>query len=287
MREKGGKYSCRFNLPNPIITSTKVVVVDIPYTKGDKKNQIRKTCVKLVFSTNDGWVNSHSKVGLSTWGANMDIALLIDYEAIIEYVAKYSNKVETPSAAFRDVVRKSIQVQQENSISSTKGILRKAFNRIAGRRDKCVMEVAHLILSSPYVVCSHAFQLVNLTSSTRRVNLEGNAEESATKKNLVDLYAGRMILENWKNPLSYAIVGNTLDSLSLQKFVISFKISSSKIEKRNNEKKPIVAVFSPDFKSNQESPDYWRYAYVSLLKYKPWVGFKESALAEIKEVPLN
>ena len=188
MRLKGKEFKCRFDFPRPIIDKTMVVVQDVL----NKNGKIRKTIVKFVFCTNDGWVNSNSKIGLSTWGANMDIALLIDSETIIEYIAKYCNKVEKPSSAFRDIVQKGLKQQQEDTTSNTKNILRKAFNRIAGRRDKCIMEVAHLILSSPYVVCSHAFQLVNLTSTTRKVNLGGNEEELATTKNLVDMYAERM-----------------------------------------------------------------------------------------------
>ena len=36
-------------------------------------------------------------------GANMDMNILVDFDSIVKYVAKYGNKVETPTKAFEDV----------------------------------------------------------------------------------------------------------------------------------------------------------------------------------------
>ena len=66
----------------------------------------------------------------------MDMSLLIDADAVYQYVAKYCTKVEKSSTALKEVMRAAARNQVERGIDNPKSILRTAFNRLVGHRDK-------------------------------------------------------------------------------------------------------------------------------------------------------
>ena len=75
----------------------------------------------------------------------MDFSLLIDEFQVANYVAKYCTKSETPSDALKAVVKTKCSVAREEQDDDSRKILRRAFNNLAGKRDKTVMETCHLI----------------------------------------------------------------------------------------------------------------------------------------------
>lgn len=131
------------------------------------------------------------------------------------------------------------------------------------------METCHLINSSSYVICSHCFESVNLASNNRKVNTEETSEEPVTESNLIDLYAGRLKADKWKNKNTYASVYGLLNNMTLADFM-------GKKEVRISANKSVVSLFSPNVSSDPNRPDIWRYAYVTLMKLKPWTSFPES-----------
>jgi hypothetical protein len=97
--------TCRFEFPRILCDKTRVIVKDSAYKPGDNKGELRRTKVEIIFASNDGWLNSHSKIGILGWGANIDMSILKDARAVVEYVAKYSTKTETVSKALSDILR--------------------------------------------------------------------------------------------------------------------------------------------------------------------------------------
>jgi hypothetical protein len=91
------------------------------------------------------------------------MSILIYATSVIDYVAKYCNKVETASKGLSHVLSGVVRNGQERG-HDTMRVLRAAFNRLAGRRDKCSQETADLINSTPIVICSHSFVMINLKS---------------------------------------------------------------------------------------------------------------------------
>ena len=67
----------------------------------------RKSKSRASSSTNRNAQTPTSQLGLLMNGANMDMNILVDFDSIFEYVAKYCNKMETPTKAFEDVNGKS------------------------------------------------------------------------------------------------------------------------------------------------------------------------------------
>jgi hypothetical protein len=114
-----------------------------------------------------------------TWGANMDMSILIDHESVVSYVAKYCSKSETPSAALSAMLRTTLKNRIDRGQSiDTKKVIRSVFNKTVGSRDKCAMETCHLMNSTPIALCSHSFATINIGSKHREVNNEeGGGEE--------------------------------------------------------------------------------------------------------------
>lgn len=90
------------------------------------------------------------------------------------------------------IIRDALRHGEEIGVLEACKVLRRAFNRLAGRRDKCTQETAHLVSSTPVAICSHTFVLVNMLSKSRKINTDGADDDSATKDNIVDLYGKRM-----------------------------------------------------------------------------------------------
>lgn len=278
MRKGVSGESCRFNFPRPIRSSTEVRVTDVVYKRGPMAGKIRTTRVELLFKTNDGWVNSHSDVGLTTYAANMDISVLVDETSVVEYVAKYCSKIEQPTKALGDIIRQAVRGQQEEGVENPRSILRKGFNVLSGRREKCETEVAHLLNSSSYVYCTHTFETVNLYSSIRRVNTEGTTSDALTLATWKDIYASRMSENRWKSPEVFRQVEPCLSTMCLRDFCKLHTKRSGKVDRRDSKSKPVVIVFSPDVRSDVDRTDYWKYAYTTLVRLIPWFDYEDSVV---------
>ena len=251
----------------------------IIYYRGANKGKVRVTKVIMQFKTNDGWTNAHSIVGLQLNSGNMDASILIDNGTMINYVAKYCNKVENPTSALKNVITTALQAQTDTGGDlNPKNLLRRTFNRLCGRRDKSEVECLHLLLSSPYVYCSSAFESINLASNLRKVNADAQSTEPATVSNLVDLYAQRNLLEKWKHAQEFDELALQLPTLSLKSFIKGYRSYVGKIVARKTNLKPLVVVFSPEYSSNTEKPGFYKYAYYTLMKYKPWADFPDTLI---------
>ena len=85
----------------------------------------------------------HNHVAFLSWGGNIDLSILIDSTAVLEYVANYSTKSETSSHAIGSMIKAAIRKREERNQSESPQIMRTLFNLLS-RRDKCTQEIAHL-----------------------------------------------------------------------------------------------------------------------------------------------
>jgi len=168
--------------------------------------------------------------------------------------------METPSQALRCILHDGLRLQQEHNTSDTRTVLRRTFNRITGRREKCIMEVTHLLMPQPYVKCSHAFVIINIMGGTREVNTSGEDTEAATKNNLIDMYSYRLDRRQWSDKTYYDRNRDSLVEMSLVTFVTNFSVRMKKIHYKSSSGKSVVPVFSPDVTySRHDHPSFWQY----------------------------
>ena len=215
----------------------------------------------------------------------MDMSILIDDYTVVNYVAKYCAKDETPTNALKALINTKCVMAREENAEDCKRILRRTFNNLAGTKDKCVQQTAHLINSSSIVECSHTITQMNLFPAHAKVDRTGHADahldELVVKKTSpVDLYGARMSPNLWKatetcNHYQKASEKFQLETMPLIEFFKHFRVLKGQIVLKLTGKKKEILKFSPQVKCNINSPDYWRYCLVSLIKYKPWFTFKE------------
>jgi hypothetical protein len=106
-------------------------------------------------------------------------------------------------------------------------------------------------------------------------NQEGLDRPVTSRKiDIVGLYTLRMLEEHWNRFDEYA--SEVVEHLSLYTFVRRYKRVGKKISVIRQNSKPAVFRYSPEVKCVRESPDYWKYCLVSLLKHKPWINHREN-----------
>ena len=165
---------------------------------------------------------------------------------------------------------------QEAGNLETAKVLRRTFNRVAGRRDKCTQETSHLMLSLPYVFCSHSFYNVNLSSMLRKVNVEASDPAApAVLSNLLDLYGARMDAASWESQEMFATASPSLLNMCLTSFVRQFTRSKEARITARKGKGDCIPLFTPEYKSTR-GENYYKHCLVALLRFLPWTGIPET-----------
>ena len=88
-----------------------------------------------------------------------------------------------------------------------------------------------------------------------------------------------MIHSSWVNDQVYDQYISTLENMNLRDFCANFCVAQQGQlhNKICRDKKPnYVAIFYPNKSSYPRSDEYSEYCMLELLKFKPWVGDKES-----------
>ncbi|XP_066921730.1 uncharacterized protein [Clytia hemisphaerica] len=239
---------CRFNFPFEDCNETYIEFEELNSKKYGKQYR-----PKIVLKRNDSRVNRHQRLQLQSWRANCDIQPIIDYNACLEYLAKYASKAEKISDVARDAFVSV--VENLKGTEQMRSVIQKLMIRAVGERDFSIQEVMHHILSLKLV--SSSFQVVNVSVDGSR-KVEINNEDVLTEASTVDNYANRANLEGCD-----AFV---LDSNFMQ-FVSNYSVQKDVLKKR---KKPVIVRAFPTPSFDPKGPNFYVFCKYQLLKYKPW-----------------
>ena len=179
LRRKSGQQDlqCRFDYPRPTQTSSTINFERLA------DGTIRAT---LTTCRNDPRVNSHNRLLLQNWRANVDLQIIIDIQACARYMAKYVAKSEPRSQAVTEIFNFCVSSLRDDS--DTRSALRRAMIRAVGERDFSAQETAHMLLSLPLVSCSYSFITLSLTGN-RRVAEDPESGELTLQQSLLDHYS--------------------------------------------------------------------------------------------------
>lgn len=155
------ELKCRFDNPRPL--------QEMSTLQFEKLNDgtIRAT---LTTQHNDPRVNSHNRVMLQHWRANVDLQVIVDVEACARYMTKYAAKSEPRSRCIEDILKTCV-----DSLSNEAGAhkaLRSAMLCTVGERDFSSQETTHMLLSLPLISCSYNFITVSLDASQQLTHNE-------------------------------------------------------------------------------------------------------------------
>lgn len=241
---------CRFKFPREQQSET-----DIHFEQMSN-DHIRAT---LLTKRNDPRVNSHNRLLIQNWRANVDIQIIVDADGCANYLAKYAAKGEPPSNTLKPVF--TTCVERLNDTSDTASLFRRSMLRAAGQRDISAQETSHLLMSEPLYSCTFNFITLSLNGSHQVHALrDQSTTDEVVDPSLLDSYAERPQSSN-----SYPQIA----TMCLIQFARSFSIVNHQIRKRSNE--VIVRTF-PNLSCNPHGPLYGQYCKYQLIKYKPWRG---------------
>ena len=188
---------------------------------------------------NDSRVNRHQRLQLQSWRANCDIQPIIDYNACLEYLAKYASKAEKISDVARDAFVSVFENLKGNE--QMRSVIQKLMIKAVGERDFSVQEVMHHILSLKLI--SSSFQVVNVSvDGSRKIDITD--ENITTEASIVDNYANRENLEGCDRTI--------LESNFVQ-FVSHYTVQKETIKKR---KKPVTVRAFPSPPANPKGPQF-------------------------------
>ena len=116
LRKKGNEKEpkCRFNFPFQHNEKT-----SLQFELIHSKDNTPKYKIQVVTKRNDSRLNSHQRLQLQGWGANCDIQLVVDYQACVEYLAKYAAKSETRSHLLKNTFSAIVHNCQSTADATT------------------------------------------------------------------------------------------------------------------------------------------------------------------------
>ena len=254
LRKKGNEKEpkCRFNFPFQHNEKT-----SLQFELIHSKDNTPKYKIQVVTKRNDSRLNSHQRLQLQGWRANCDIQLVVDYQACVEYLAKYAAKSETRSHLLKNTFSAIVHNCQSTADATT--MIKKTVMKTLGQRDFSAQETMHHLLSLNFVSSSFIVFPVNLNGS-HRLNLSDAPNEEVTTDSLLDTYAQR---DKYQADLKC-----NLTNMNFLEFATKYKLVSGKLV---TQPKNLIPRVFPTYSSSIKSPNFGLMNY-SLVSEKHSCG---------------
>ena len=205
-------------------------------------------------------MNSHNRLILENWMANVDMQIILDQAAAVSYMVKYATKAEKAGSSLNDLYKSVIMYakDEDSKITKLRSLMLKT---VFGKRDIGQCEVCRLLMSEPHFQSTFTYvtQSLELNQAHEVIPIETtNQNRKATNQTLMDYYAKRK-----ENPALSLI----LDEIkSFNKFVIRFKVFKNQLTTRKDSESIIVVTY-PKVRYNPKIIEtYKHYCYYQLIK---------------------
>nr|XP_058955383.1 uncharacterized protein LOC131782657 [Pocillopora verrucosa] len=253
LRKKGNEKEpkCRFNFPFQLNEKT-----SLQFELIHSKDNAPRYKIQVVTKRNDSRLISHQRLQLQGWRANCDIQLVADYQACVEYLAKYTAKSETRSHLLKNTFSAIAHNCQSTADATT--MIKKTIMKTLGQRDFSAQETMLHLLSLNFFSSSFIVFPVNLNGS-RRLNLSDAPDEVVTTDSLLDTYAQR---DRYQADLKC-----NLTNMNFLEFATKYKLVSGKLV---TQPKNLIPRVFPTHSSSIKSPNFGLCCKYQLLRYKPW-----------------
>ena len=250
LREKdSSELCCRFNFPFDNCKKTRIDFEPVHTKSGQPKYK-----AIIVTKRNDSRLNRHQPLQLQGWRANCDIQIIVDYQACLEYLVKYTSKGEKASSVVNNAF--STIVQKLSDTSDIHNTFKQIMIKSVGQRDYSIQEVMHHLLSLKCV--SATYEVINASlDGSRRIQMVRD-KEYCTAPSMLDIYAERR---------KYMKSFPSILECNFVQFTSTYISKGSKLEKR---KRPVIVKTYPNYSSNPQNQHYGLFCKYQLLKYKPW-----------------
>lgn len=218
--------SCRFGYPFKVEPVSRIEFTE-------NSNSVNATILSM---RNDPFMNIHNRLVSHYWRANVDMQIILDHHAAVNYMVKYATKCEKAgnnfNQLFKDVMKNA--TDEDNPHSKIRSLMIKS---IAGKRDLGQCEVTRLLLSEPLYHLKFNYVTLSTDLYSKEVNVDKNAdgEDDATKKSTIDFYMARFKIPKLQNALD--------DVKNLIDFTRKFTIKKGELVLREKPEKTVVITF--------------------------------------------
>ncbi|GBC48412.2 ATP-dependent DNA helicase PIF1 [Rhizophagus irregularis DAOM 181602=DAOM 197198] len=251
LRSKHGQQVCKFGYPKERN--------DHSFIREDNHEQ-----PELVTSRNDPYLNSHNRLQLQGWRANVDIKPVLTIHAALQYISKYASKSEPKSVAFTEIFNQILNKSNsdDNSLASIQKLL---LNSIA-ERDISAQETCHLLLGIPLYHSSRQNVLLNLNEEAPRC-VQGTGSRENDEDTIME--RGRTT----RSPLrKYWDQDDQLEDFSLYRLYLTHKYTNGKWVKCKKEN--IVRILPRP--SGLRNGDQWaEFCRVKVILHVPHRSIKQ------------
>ncbi len=264
-KPKSSDWKCRFHFPYELRDKTEILYEA-------RKNSLDPK-VTIATKRNDPLLNHHNRVMLETWRSNIDVQPIVDFQACVNYLAKYAAKCEKKS----ERVNATLQVLSKKlkTTCSTQSAFRKMMIACSTQRDISGQEACHEILGEALVNHpQHRFEDVNLAPG-RSVKIAKKGTKVFPNK--LDVYANR---DDY---------GLTCEDMSLNTFVRHYNIRSlkakdgPKITPDTNKRSKKIIHYFPKFSGKRNGKKFAEFCKLELVKYRPWTEKRDNAWDNLEE----
>ena len=262
-KRKGQSHTqCRFDYPRPLKSETKIEFEELPS---------KRICAKIVTKRNDPLINSHNKLLLQYWRANVDVQAIVDIEDCVRYMTKYTAKAETKSQTAKEIYKTC--VSKLSQTSQVCNVIRSAMIKSIGERDFSAQETAHMLLGLPLYSCTYTFVTVILDEmKTVEIQRSLSQTKMSTKLSIVEYYAQRT---------QYTSTDKAVKEMSLLQYSSHFYVHvNGSVKERKTQ---VIVRTYPSYSSNPKGKHYPQYCKYQLIKYKPWQGHFSNAWNDLPD----
>lgn len=175
------KLSCRLKFPFENCAKTRIDFEAVNTKSGQTKYRANVT------KQNDSRLTRQQPLQVQGWRANCDIQIVVDYQAFLEYLVKYTSKGESASSVLNNVFTNGISKIPDTSYIHD--ILKQIMIKTVGQRDYSIQEIRHHLLSLKCVSASHDVHVVNaILLMVHRVQVS-KKKDFCTIPSIQDIYA--------------------------------------------------------------------------------------------------
>src|SRR4051812_32902524 len=153
LRVKDGQQYCRFGYSKDNVEHT--IVQDNGHGQPE-----------LITKRNDPFINSHNRLQLQGWRANVNLKPILSIHAALQYISKYASKAEPQSAAFSEILNQVLSNSKPDDPILTP--VQKLLLHSVAERDISAQETCHLLLGIPLYHSSRSFVSLNLNKEAAR-----------------------------------------------------------------------------------------------------------------------
>ena len=244
---------CRFGYPFPLETKTRIHFTETEIS-------VR---AEIFLKRNDSFMNMHNRSICHCWRGNVDLQIILDQNAAVNYMVKYATKSEKTGKTLKQIYKDIISPCTENDNANSK-IRSLMIHSVAGNRDIGQCEVSRLLFSDPLYHSTFTYVIQSSDIYCREINLIelNNDQAIATKPSMIDFYRHRKSNE--------ALIPHLHRINNLVEFVKMFVLVRNELKPRESSDN-IVVTFYPRVRYNPENIDkHKEYCYHQLIRYSSW-----------------